>query len=107
MLVAVDRVPFTPPGPVQLAKQADLEARGGQWFRDLALPEAIGVLRQGVGRLIRTTTDRGVVALLDPRLTAKPWGKAILNALPPLRHTRDLTQVARFLAAAGAARPLP
>ena len=58
-LVAVDRVPFTPPGPVQLAKQADLAARGGQWFRDLALPEAIGVLRQGVGRLIRTTADRG------------------------------------------------
>jgi ATP-dependent DNA helicase DinG len=109
-LVAVDRVPFTPPGPVQLAKQADLAARGGQWFRDLALPEAIGVLRQGVGRLtpalapersagasVRTTTDRGVVALLDPRLTAKPWGQTILNALPPLRHTSDLAQVARFL----------
>ena len=96
--MAVDRVPFTPPGPVQLAKQADLAARGGQWFRDLALPEAIGVLRQGVGRLIRTTTDRGVVALLDPRLTARPWGQTILNALPPLRRTADLAQVARFLA---------
>jgi ATP-dependent DNA helicase DinG len=96
-LVTVDRVPFTPPGPVQLAKQADLEDRGGQWFRDLALPEAIGVLRQGVGRLIRTTTDRGVVALLDPRLLTKSWGQTILNALPPFRHTSDLAQVARFL----------
>lgn len=102
-LVAVDRVPFTPPGPVQLAKQADLAARGGQWFRDLALPEAIGVLRQGVGRLIRTTADRGVVALLDPRLTTRPWGQTILNALPPFRRTSDLAQVQHFLAAGSGA----
>jgi ATP-dependent DNA helicase DinG len=102
-LVAVDRVPFTPPGPVQLAKQADLAARGGQWFRDLALPEAIGVLRQGVGRLIRTTADRGVVALLDPRLTTRPWGQTILNALPPFRRTSDLAQVQHFLAASSGA----
>jgi ATP-dependent DNA helicase DinG len=105
-LVAVDRVPFTPPGPVQLAKQADLAARGGQWFRDLALPEAIGVLRQGVGRLIRTTADRGVVTLLDPRLTTKPWGQTILNALPSFRRTSDLAQVAHFLASARST-PLP
>ena len=98
-LVAVDRVPFTPPGPVQQAKQADLARRGGKWFPDLALPEAIGVLRQGVGRLIRTTTDRGVVALLDPRLTARAWGQTVLNALPPFRRTSDLAQVRRFLAA--------
>ena len=98
-LVAVDRVPFTPPGPVQQAKQADLAGRGGAWFPDLALPEAIGVLRQGVGRLIRTTTDRGVVALLDPRLTARAWGQTVLNALPPFRRTSDLAQVRRFLAA--------
>jgi ATP-dependent DNA helicase DinG len=122
-LVAVDRVPFTPPGPVQLAKQADLVARGGQpalatpparpawpgrasgpgWFRDLALPEAIGVLRQGVGRLIRTTADRGVVALLDPRLTTRPWGQTILSALPPFRRTSDLAQVQHFLAAGSGA----
>ena len=87
-LVVVDRVPFTPPGPVQLAKQADLEDRGGQWFRDLALPEAIGVLRQGVGRLIRTTADRGVVALLDPRLLDEDLGPDDPQRLAavPLHH---------------------
>lgn len=107
-LVAVDRVPFTPPGPVQLAKQAALTSQGGEWFRDLALPEAIGVLRQGVGRLIRTTTDRGVVALLDPRLTTRSWGTVVLDALPPFRRTRDLAAVQQFLAAgcAPAARPV-
>lgn len=96
-LVIVDRVPFTPPGPVQLAKQAAIAARGGNWFVNLALPEATAALRQGVGRLIRTTTDRGVVALLDPRLTGRPWGRTVLNALPPLRITRDCEVAVQFL----------
>ena len=96
-LVLIDRLPFTPPGPVQLAKQAAIEARGGNWFVNLALPEAVAALRQGAGRLIRTTTDRGVVALLDPRLTGKPWGRTVLNALPPFRITRALPEVQAFL----------
>jgi ATP-dependent DNA helicase DinG len=96
-MVIVERVMFTPPGPVQLAKQADLEAHGGNWFRDLALPEALAALRQGVGRLIRTTTDRGVVALLDPRLNTRPWGKQVLSALPPFARTADIQAVHTFL----------
>ena len=95
-LVTIDRMPFTPPGPIQSAKQAAIVARGGNWFINLALPEAIAALRQGVGRLIRTTTDRGVVAVFDPRLTQKPWGRTVLNALPSFRRTQNIQEVQDF-----------
>jgi len=100
-LVVSDRLPFTPPSPVQRAKQAALAAHGGNWFMHLALPEALAALRQGVGRLIRTTTERGGVALFDPRLTSKAWGRQVLNALPRFRVTRQRNAVAGFLRTGG------
>jgi ATP-dependent DNA helicase DinG len=96
-LVIIDRIPFPAPDPVQQARAEALAARGGNWFMDLALPEAVGTLRQGAGRLIRTADDRGVVALLDSRLTSKPWGKLVLGALPAFRRTSSLSEVQDFL----------
>ena len=95
-LVTIDRMPFTPPGPIQSAKQAAIEERGGNSFSEFSLPEAVLKFRQGVGRLIRTTTDRGVVAVFDPRLTQKPWGRTVLNALPPFRRTQNIQEVQDF-----------
>jgi ATP-dependent DNA helicase DinG len=66
------------------------EEEGMSWFGELALPYAIMRLKQGVGRLIRTRTDRGIVAILDPRLTSKAYGRAILSCLPPMQITRSL-----------------
>jgi Rad3-related DNA helicase len=97
-MVIIDKVPFPNPDPVHQARAAAVTARGGSWFMDLALPEAIGALRQGAGRLIRTTTDRGVVALLDSRLTTKPWARMVLDALPPLKRSSSLDEVRRFVA---------
>ena len=59
-----------------------IEANGGDPFRDFSLPEAILELRQGVGRLIRTTTDHGIAVILDPRILTKNYGQAFLKALP-------------------------
>jgi ATP-dependent DNA helicase DinG len=97
-MVVIDKVPFPNPDPVQQARAAAVTARGGNWFMDLALPEAIGALRQGAGRLIRTTKDCGVVALLDSRLTTKPWARMVLDALPPFKRSSSLDEVRRFVA---------
>ena len=59
-----------------------IEARGGDPFAEYSLPEAILKLRQGVGRLIRTKQDNGIVAILDPRILSKSYGSAFLKALP-------------------------
>jgi Rad3-related DNA helicase len=59
-----------------------IEANGGAPFRDYSLPEAIIELRQGVGRLIRTKQDKGIVVILDPRVLTKNYGSAFLRALP-------------------------
>jgi ATP-dependent DNA helicase DinG len=67
-----------------------LESQGGNPFRDYQLPEAAMALKQGVGRLIRSESDRGVVVICDPRLISKGYGKSLLKALPPMARTRDL-----------------
>jgi ATP-dependent DNA helicase DinG len=59
-----------------------IEARGGNSFAEYSLPEAVLKFRQGVGRLIRTKADRGIVVVLDPRITQKQYGRAFLEALP-------------------------
>ncbi|MNT68141.1 hypothetical protein D3C72_2063450 [compost metagenome] len=64
--------------------------QGKDWFREYTLPEAIIRLKQGFGRLIRTSTDRGLVAILDNRLFTKNYGAAILRALPDCPRVRDL-----------------
>lgn len=92
-LVIMDKIPFAPQSPVQQARQAALGKRA---FIDLSVPEAALSLKQGFGRLIRTATDRGVVAILDPRLWEKPYGRLIMASLPPAREVNLVEEVERF-----------
>lgn len=81
--VIITRLPFAVPDhPLTEARLQRIEAEGGDSFSGYSLPEAILKLRQGVGRLIRTKSDRGIVAILDPRVMTKGYGKMFLNALP-------------------------
>src|SRR5690606_36804900 len=97
-LVVIDRIPFAPPDdPVLAARIQALEREGGSGFLDYQLPEAALTLKQGVGRLIRDETDRGVMMLCDPRLVARGYGRRILASLPPMRRTRDGAEAAAFL----------
>jgi ATP-dependent DNA helicase DinG len=76
-------LPFAVPDtPLIEAKLELIQARGGDAFTEFSLPEAILKLRQGVGRLIRTKTDRGIVVILDNRILTKPYGRAFMQALP-------------------------
>jgi ATP-dependent DNA helicase DinG len=95
-LVVIDKLPFAvPTDPVVAARTRLVVEAGGDGFRDLALPEAILTLKQGVGRLIRSRADRGVIALLDPRVRT-PWGRGFLTNLPPMRRTSDVEDVRAF-----------
>ena len=89
-MVMIDKIPFAAPGdPVRQAREARLKDKGLSPFVHMALPEAIITLKQGVGRLIRDVEDQGVLVLCDPRLTAKPYGRQVLNALPPMAQTHQ------------------
>jgi ATP-dependent DNA helicase DinG len=96
--VIIDRIPFqSPDDPVYEARcEAMQEDQEKSWFNDLALPYAIMRLKQGVGRLIRTRSDRGIVAILDPRITQKRYGRTILESLPPMRVEQDLQAASSF-----------
>ena len=81
--VIITQLPFAPPdSPATEARCELIKERGGDPFSEYSLPEAILKLRQGVGRLIRTKSDQGIVAILDSRVVRKPYGRAFLNALP-------------------------
>ena len=81
--VIITRLPFAVPDhPLVEAKLELIQKHGGDAFTEYSLPEAILKLRQGVGRLIRTKTDRGIVVILDNRIVTKPYGRAFLQALP-------------------------
>jgi ATP-dependent DNA helicase DinG len=96
-LLVIDKLPFSAPGdPLHEARCEAVEQAGGDWFRDYALPTAMLQLRQGFGRLIRGHTDRGVVAILDPRLRTRPYGRAFLGALPRCPVAEDAAAVAAF-----------
>jgi len=96
-LVIIDRLPFAvPDSPLHKARVDEITAAGGDWFGDFALPQAQLRLKQGFGRLIRTSEDRGVVAILDTRLVRKAYGERFLRFLPPARRVFDIAEVASF-----------
>ena len=94
-LVTIDRLPF--PRPDEPLLQARRELVGANAFVTIDVPRAATLLAQGVGRLIRTTTDRGAVAVLDPRLATARYGPKIVAALPKMRRTRDRAEIIAFL----------
>ena len=97
-LVVIDRLPFaSPDDPVTRARARQVREQGGNPFQDFQLPEAALALQQGVGRLIRSETDTGVVAIFDPRLYGKGYGRKLLDALPPMKRTRSLADVRDML----------
>lgn len=97
-LVIIDRIPFTPPGdPVLEARQKAIRADGGDPFNQEQLPRALMALRQGVGRLIRTETDRGLLVLADPRLQHKAYGRQLLSGLPPMPRLHELHAARQWL----------
>jgi ATP-dependent DNA helicase DinG len=96
-LVVIDRLPFAPPGdPVVAARLRALEADGRNGFDELQVPAAALALRQGFGRLVRTTRDRGLVAILDRRLVTKRYGQAFLETLPRTRVLRTFEDARRW-----------
>ena len=103
-LVVIDRLPFAPPGdPIMAARLKALEAEGRQGFGELQVPAAALALRQGFGRLIRTATDRGLVAVLDRRILTKGYGRVFIASLPRCPLLRTIEE-ARAWWAAGAGR---
>jgi Rad3-related DNA helicase/serine/threonine protein kinase len=96
-LVVIDKLPFDPPDdPVHEARVAKMKANKENWFGNYVLPQAVLRLKQGLGRLLRTQEDRGVMAILDTRLYSKSYGNLVINALPPARRTENLKDVQHF-----------
>jgi len=96
--VIVDRLPFAVPSdPIVAARVAALEEDGRNPFAEFQVPQAVLALKQGFGRLIRTKTDRGVLALLDNRIQRMAYGKIFLESLPKYKMTNSLAEVSRFL----------
>jgi len=90
--VVIDKLPFAVPSdPVVAARIRNLNESGGNAFYDYQIPEAIILLKQGLGRLIRSRTDRGILALLDKRILTKSYGQTFLQSLPqaPLTHNPE------------------
>jgi ATP-dependent DNA helicase DinG len=95
-LVTIDRIPF--PRPDEPLLEARRERAGSAAFGLIDLPRAATLLAQGAGRLIRTATDQGVVAVFDPRLAKAGYRWDLVNALPPMRRTKDRDDALRTLA---------
>jgi ATP-dependent DNA helicase DinG len=87
--VIITRLPFeVPTHPVLEARTEWIRERGGSPFHELTLPDALITFRQGIGRLIRTARDRGVITLLDSRVVTKPYGRLFLDCLPKQDYVR-------------------
>jgi ATP-dependent DNA helicase DinG len=96
--VIIDKLPFASPAdPVVQARIERLRARGGSPFDEYQVPVAVLMLKQGLGRLIRTATDRGILAVLDSRLVQKSYGRRFLVSLPNARLVHDRAEVEGFL----------
>jgi ATP-dependent DNA helicase DinG len=95
--VIIDKLPFAVPSdPIVAARTRFIDDNGGKSFFDYSVPQAVITLKQGIGRLIRSKTDKGVIALLDPRLRTKSYGRDFLNSLPRTRITSELKDVAQM-----------
>ena len=95
--VIIDKLPFTSPSdPITAARIEAVRERGGDPFGDYQVPLAILALQQGLGRLIRHRMDRGVLAVLDPRLRTKGYGRRFLGSLPPAPVVHDLSRIEAF-----------
>ncbi len=108
--VIIDKLPFAVPSdPIVAARIRSLTAEGRNAFAEYQVPEAVLALKQGFGRLIRSKTDRGVLAILDNRIHRMHYGKIFLASLPPYPVTQELEELARFMrppAAAGTANKI-
>jgi ATP-dependent DNA helicase DinG len=100
-VVVIDKLPFAAPDdPLVQARVAAIRRSGGDAFAEFQLPQAVLALKQGVGRLIRDFTDRGLIVLGDPRLRTRPYGRLFLSSLPPmpeLESSADALAYARTL----------
>jgi ATP-dependent DNA helicase DinG len=97
--VIIDKLPFAVPSdPVVAARQRSIDESGGSSFNQYSVPQAIIALKQGLGRLIRSTTDRGVLAILDPRVRTKAYGRVFLQSLPQCRVTSNCDDLAKVFA---------
>ncbi len=97
--VIIDKLPFASPGdPITAARVEAITARGGSAFGEYQIPLAILALKQGLGRLLRHRQDRGVLAILDPRLKTMAYGKRFLASLPPAPVTQNMADIERFFA---------
>lgn len=95
--VIIDKLPFAVPSdPIVAARTRFIDENGGRSFFEYSVPNAIISLKQGIGRLIRSKTDKGVIAILDSRLRTKGYGKDFLNSLPKCKITGELSEVAEI-----------
>ena len=96
--VVIDKLPFASPGdPVVAARIERLRSQGGNPFSEYQVPVAVLMLKQGLGRLIRSASDTGILAVLDSRLVRKAYGARFLESLPPARLVHDIAEVERFM----------
>ena len=95
--VIIDKLPFAvPTDPIVAARTKFIDENGGRSFFEYSIPQAVISLKQGIGRLIRSTTDKGVIAILDPRLRTKGYGRDFLNSLPRIRITSNIEDVEKM-----------
>jgi ATP-dependent DNA helicase DinG len=105
--VIIDKLPFDSPGdPLVAARMDSTRVRGGNPFFEYQVPAAIISLKQGLGRLIRKTTDRGVLCLLDRRILDRGYGKAFLRSLPEIPISQDLNDIDRFFEQQGKSKSI-
>lgn len=97
-VVVIDKLPFAPPDdPVLAARIEYLQKSGRSPFMEYQLPRAVINVKQGAGRLIRTERDKGVLAICDPRMLTKPYGRRVWQSLPPMRRSKVEAEVVNFL----------
>ncbi len=96
--VIIDKLPFAVPSdPIVAARVRALQEDGRNPFAEYQVPEAVLALKQGFGRLIRSKTDRGILAILDNRISRMQYGRIFLESLPDYTTTQDIAEVARFM----------